>query len=571
MILRFTRLGLVALFLVALGACRDLARVSAAPGSLLELSGGWTFCPSAEPLISPTLLECQPIEVPGGWEQIVEGYDGFGLLRTTFDGQQLRLLPDLGLYIEQVRDADQVYLNGRLIGQTGQFPPAFQKATLYPRLYRVPKPLLLDQGNVLELWVYNNARPGGIYDQAPLLGDYSTLRHRIEQDNYKTLVFVTALVVFALLHLVYFVFRRRSWDNVFYTVFLLAWSTYVWTYSEFAQLSGLSLNFIFRSNVALFFVIFATLPLFIFSFLSRPMPLLLKVVIGTVLVGAAFVMVVPNLDWIYPVLEAVEVAGVLIALPCILWVLARAVKERRPYAKVFSAVLLLYIGVGMVDILLDLTQLALPFIRSLLGPYALIVLSTALTFIMSHKHWSYYRDATFDPLTGALRRNAFIYRVDQQLAAIKQPTVIALAMVDMDNFKQVNDSFGHLAGDQLLMRVAAQLRKRLAPDDYLGRFGGDEFCIAVVASHRGDAMHRVRELHEELAALEIGIQPTQHVSATIGATLFDPEQHRDTIDMIADADQLLIHAKARQKGQLSWTAAVPDNEVSSQVSSSART
>jgi len=552
---------------LTLGACVPLIESD----RQLLLGGSWELCVAdGFPDSDQVLDRCFELAIPGGWESAVPGYDGFGRLRTVFDGSRLPADTTLGIYIEQIRDADKVYINGQLIGQTGEFPPAFQKATLYPRLYRIPAGVLSPGPNQIEVWVYNNARPGGIYAQAPVIDDYTVLRTTIERDNYKTLIFVTALIVFALLHLVYFFFRRRSWDNLSYAVFLLAWSIYVWTYSDFARASGLSLNFLFRSNVALFFAIFASFPWFVYAFFNCKLPVVMKVILGFVTASIGFVMVVPDLDLIYPVLEFVEVVGVLLALPLIVWALYSSIRARRPYARVFSVVLLLYMAVGLVDILLDVTALALPFIRSLLGPYALLILSTVLTFIMSHKHWAYYREATFDSLTGAYRRDAFIQQVDQELAALGE-SELALMMVDLDDFKQINDRHGHLVGDRLLGEVAGLFRAQLGSTDHFGRFGGDEFCVAIVAESEPAAIHRVAQLHAALNQLIVSELPAFSVSATTGAVIFEAEEHHSTFDLIVHADRALIKTKIERKGQLSWATVVADSVELSQDNKSSVT
>ena len=88
-----------------------------------------------------------------------------------------------------------------------------------------------------------------------------------------------------------------------------------------------------------------------------------------------------------------------------------------------------------------------------------------------------------DSLTQLLSRGAFIEALERSCAA-REPSI--LAFVDLDNFKDINDSFGHHVGDQVLVEVGARLRQVVRADDLIARFGGDEFVI-LVRSTRDEA------------------------------------------------------------------------------------
>lgn len=83
-------------------------------------------------------------------------------------------------------------------------------------------------------------------------------------------------------------------------------------------------------------------------------------------------------------------------------------------------------------------------------------------------------EATRDALTGIYHRGGFEAQLE---TALKSPTPCALAMIDLDNFKGINDTLGHLVGDQILQLAVNQLSKIARPGDVLGRYGGDEFCM----------------------------------------------------------------------------------------------
>jgi len=157
--------------------------------------------------------------------------------------------------------------------------------------------------------------------------------------------------------------------------------------------------------------------------------------------------------------------------------------------------------------------------------------------------------AHHDDLTGLPNRSLLRERLDSAIVeAERERGVLALAFIDLDGFKLVNDGLGHNAGDELLKVVGARMRRCLGPGDTLARFGGDEFVI-LLPDLEGDAaamvaplMERVREAVTEPVLVEG--QEVQ-VSASIGVTFYP----RDGID----ADALMMHAdvamyRAKEQG-----------------------
>jgi diguanylate cyclase (GGDEF)-like protein len=114
-----------------------------------------------------------------------------------------------------------------------------------------------------------------------------------------------------------------------------------------------------------------------------------------------------------------------------------------------------------------------------------------------------------DPLTGSLNRRGFEERFQAELnAAERAGQALALLQIDLDDFKQINDSQGHAAGDELLIWVVQSLQEALRPTDWVGRLGGDEFAVLLPGASRGNAVEvadRVRGALSERAPASIGI------------------------------------------------------------------
>src|SRR5271155_238666 len=132
--------------------------------------------------------------------------------------------------------------------------------------------------------------------------------------------------------------------------------------------------------------------------------------------------------------------------------------------------------------------------------------------------------ATHDPLTGLPNRTLILDRVEQMLArSVRRQTPVAALFVDLDNFKSVNDTLGHAAGDQLLQAVAARLEGVVRDADALGRLGGDEFVVICeeLALDAGPEVIAERLLEALKPPFELGAgEETRFtVSASIGIAM----------------------------------------------------
>jgi diguanylate cyclase (GGDEF)-like protein len=158
---------------------------------------------------------------------------------------------------------------------------------------------------------------------------------------------------------------------------------------------------------------------------------------------------------------------------------------------------------------------------------------------------------THDPLTDLPNRSLFLDRLELALARLQRHRAsIAVLFIDLDNFKVVNDSLGHGAGDELLVEIADRLRHAMRPSDTVARFGGDEFVVLCEdIKEARDAMlvgQRIVEASAEpvdLAGREM------FVTASVGIALaLDPDATPETL--LRDADAAMYRAKERGPGRV---------------------
>jgi diguanylate cyclase (GGDEF)-like protein/PAS domain S-box-containing protein len=152
--------------------------------------------------------------------------------------------------------------------------------------------------------------------------------------------------------------------------------------------------------------------------------------------------------------------------------------------------------------------------------------------------------ATHDGLTGLPNRFRFLERLGSYIEAAEAGS-IAVLFIDIDNFKVINDSLGHDAGDQLLRAMSDRLRTVVRDRDLLGRFGGDEFIVMLRdVSGNYDPIEVAERLRTEIAKPVLVDGAELYVTASIGITVSDREGVT-TSEMLRDADAAMYRAKAR--------------------------
>ncbi len=155
--------------------------------------------------------------------------------------------------------------------------------------------------------------------------------------------------------------------------------------------------------------------------------------------------------------------------------------------------------------------------------------------------------ATQDGLTGLKNHRAFQDRLADEVArARRYGTPLSLVMLDVDRFKQYNDTFGHPAGDQVLLQVAETLRGAVRECDYVARYGGEEFVLILPQTDTAGAV-QIAECCR--VALEEAAWKHRSVTASLGVATLLPG-HRDGVSLLTDADRLLYQAKTRGRNQV---------------------
>lgn len=157
--------------------------------------------------------------------------------------------------------------------------------------------------------------------------------------------------------------------------------------------------------------------------------------------------------------------------------------------------------------------------------------------------------ATRDFLTGLPNRRSFLEHGERRLAH-NRGRDITVAMIDIDHFKHINDSYGHEAGDRALRAMAGALSAHTRPEDVSGRFGGEEFCMLIDGLDATASRQHLEALRQTVEALEIDIDGRPlRMTISIGAARRSP-QFPDLHTLLGEADHHLYLAKAGGRNQV---------------------
>jgi diguanylate cyclase (GGDEF)-like protein/PAS domain S-box-containing protein len=164
-----------------------------------------------------------------------------------------------------------------------------------------------------------------------------------------------------------------------------------------------------------------------------------------------------------------------------------------------------------------------------------------------------YHQANYDYLTGLANRNLFIDRFEQSIAVAKrEDKSVALLFIDLDGFKNVNDTFGHSKGDLLLKYAAQRIESVVRTSDSVARLSGDEFAVMLCGDNDVYSNEKVAaKVLAELAAPFQLVEKEAHISASIGIAIFPDDGHFSE-DLLANADSAMYKAKEKGKNNVQF-------------------
>ena len=187
---------------------------------------------------------------------------------------------------------------------------------------------------------------------------------------------------------------------------------------------------------------------------------------------------------------------------------------------------------------------------------ALAALPVVTLLQRSLRHAQLVTDSRADSKTGLLNAATWEREATAEVGrAVRTRTPLAVAILDIDRFKVINDTYGHLVGDQVLKEIARMLDSLLRDYDRAGRFGGEEFSLLLPQTRAVDAFRIAERVRANIAGLSIIVPGATggervHVTVSIGVAALDSGSKREYSELMAAADAALYRAKSGGRNQV---------------------
>jgi two-component system, cell cycle response regulator len=157
-----------------------------------------------------------------------------------------------------------------------------------------------------------------------------------------------------------------------------------------------------------------------------------------------------------------------------------------------------------------------------------------------------------DSLTGLFNRRALEKKIGDEFERSKRyGHPLSVVILDIDNFKKINDTYGHHGGDAALVRISEILRERSRSSDFPSRLGGEEFVLVLPETDQDSAIQVARKFHEEIRSCSFGtVDKPFLLTVSMGLTSTTKKEYSDWRQMVADADCALYQAKNAGKDRI---------------------
>lgn len=186
---------------------------------------------------------------------------------------------------------------------------------------------------------------------------------------------------------------------------------------------------------------------------------------------------------------------------------------------------------------------------TILAVLFILILTQAFKILLQKKEKQHLTEqAVTDDLTGAKSRNYFLTYLEQQMRVCKEyHTTLSICYFDIDNLKVVNDTYGHIEGDNYILYVISAIRKFIRKDDVLSRVGGDEFVATLAGRSMEKTTSFVANINVELAECRNRNQLHYDLGVSCGFATFDAESDLTAQDLIEIADRQMYNNKQKKK------------------------
>lgn len=528
------------LTLAALGASASeppIFRVDALPTSL---AGEWLFRTGHDPAWSSPFRErraWQPIQVPGCWQRGAPGSKGHAWYVARLFIPSRLADTDLALDLGVVADADEVFLNGRLIGTQGAFPPRLARAVPAPRLYRLPQ-ISLRYGELNELVVhtYSTAGCGGLVGPPPRVGAYRPFLRRHVQREIVLSTVAAVLLTLAALHVALFAAQREDTANLLFAAFLVLAAVFYLTQTQWGPAQLLGESSVYRMHVAALLGGVAAFIGLTYKYLQLPLPVPLITVQAALVLGIGFAAVWRSSADL-AVLAYVAQGTVVLLGPYLVLKIWEPVRRSRPFARLAFTVTFLLAATFASDVATQIR--VLPRWEGLISDNlaALGVIPFAMVFtLIFFQRWSNRRwGEPMDAGGGLLSPERFQRRLKEEMErARRNGALFSVVLLRLSMLREP------ARADTLFEAAGAALRCALRQIDAAATLRPDTFAVLLADADERTAVLAVERLR--LAVLSSLPSGAFHAGIAAGVAQFRQGRYEVARELLDEAEAALYAA-----------------------------
>lgn len=533
-------------------------------------------------------LKFEPLENPKDLEKKFQGKSGNILLRTKFDKPKIISSQKISVYLDLINPTDETFLNGIWIGATGKTPERdefFFSAWNEIRNYQIEETLLKEKDNELLIKIYFEEEIS--FSGKLRIGSKAELdKLKLEQDFFRSTIylpiFFLLIVIGAFYLLVYF--KRRQDKEFLYYALIAFFSSISQTNFFILKIPiecELLLNYLYFQKI-----VFASICLFIWTAIQYSNSILRKkvnewekwVYFSFTVIPAFIFLISIDYAMVAKLRTPLFMISSIFGLSYIITLVIYKTYTKHKNAKIFLLGLIPFSCCITFDLIIhNLTRNDELIYLSFLGMPSFIV---AIGIVQANDFVNYRiqleelnkslerrvlkrterlqlakeetekalfemkRIARIDPLTNLFNRLHLMNSLENEMQRAKRYKLpMSLLVMDIDFFKAINDTYGHLGGDEVLKKVGFLVEKTFRSIDISGRFGGEEFCIILPNTKQEDGFIAAEKLRK-IIEISIILFNEQEIKITCSIGVSEYRQEDTSISQIIErADTALYAAK----------------------------
>lgn len=474
-----------------------------------------------------------------------------------------RVLVDLSPFVGQplafsaagIRDVDEAWFDGARIGGLGEFPPASDTAHFAPRLYPLPTDRVNSGGpRELVLRVWHGPRDGPVFRAPPVIGQLDELARSVSRHDQSLVLLLGACLVVAGFLVLFSFHARSAADYLLFAGFATALGLYATLGHSIWTVSPAPLSAVFRGSIVALVATAVFYCAAMLRFAGAGFPPHHRVLLAGFALLGLLAPVLPGVESFVVPLQLFRWAFAALLVDLLVRLAVAAARGRRNARTDLAGHAAFLVAVVPVAGLVPGTGPASldPAWRVVLLGGLFLCLASAVLWRMSEEVKRYRLAGLTDAGTRLWNRDALYGEIAERGEAVRRGRgrLFALLLADVDRFREWNDAKGRLAGDRVLLRAARALLDASRPNDFVARYGGDEFAIVVGDVDAESLPGLATRLRESLCSALVEETAGFLSGATVGLALFDAERHRTPEDLLRDADRRLYEARAAEKADL---------------------